>query len=118
MYRLAVETLVGLRLEVDRLRVAPRVPADWTSFKVHYRYRETFHHLTFRRVEGEAAGVDDEQPPIGFARQLDSILRIVVDGVELTQSGGAEGTVPLVNDGRDHYIEVEFGRRPAQMPPI
>ena len=46
MYRLVVETLIGLHLEVDRLRVAPRVPADWKLFKVHYRYRETFHHIT------------------------------------------------------------------------
>ena len=51
MYRLAVETLIGLHLEVDRLRVLPRVPADWGTFKVHYRYRETFHHITFTRVE-------------------------------------------------------------------
>ncbi|HSM30335.1 MAG TPA: glucoamylase family protein, partial [Woeseiaceae bacterium] len=29
MYRLTVETLLGLHLEVDHLRIAPRVPVDW-----------------------------------------------------------------------------------------
>ena len=51
MYRLAVETLLGLHLEVDRLRLAPRVPAEWESYKIHYRYRETFYHITLTRVE-------------------------------------------------------------------
>ena len=44
MYRLIVETLLGLRLEVDKLRVNPRLAARaGDSFKMHYRYRETFY---------------------------------------------------------------------------
>ncbi|MBN1514759.1 MAG: cyclic beta 1-2 glucan synthetase, partial [Phycisphaerae bacterium] len=39
MYRLIVESLLGLRLEVDKLHVAPCLPVDWEAFKVHYRYR-------------------------------------------------------------------------------
>ena len=39
MYRLIVESLLGLRLEVDKLYFAPCFPADWTGFKVHYRFR-------------------------------------------------------------------------------
>ena len=42
MYRFIMESLLGLKLEVDRLRFAPCLPAEWKSFKVHYRYRETF----------------------------------------------------------------------------
>ena len=37
---------MGLHLEVDRLRLAPRVPDEWESYKIHYRYRETFYHIT------------------------------------------------------------------------
>ena len=48
MYRLITESLLGLRLEVDKLRFAPCLPAEWTSFKIHYRYRETFYHITIR----------------------------------------------------------------------
>ncbi|HEX5102885.1 MAG TPA: cyclic beta 1-2 glucan synthetase, partial [Pirellulaceae bacterium] len=41
MYRLIVESLLGLHLQVDKLRFAPCLPDDWTEFKIHYRYRET-----------------------------------------------------------------------------
>ena len=71
MYRLAVETLVGLHLEVDRLRVAPRVPADWESYKIHYRYRETFYHITVTRVDNRPDVAGEEPPaeptPVGAA---------------------------------------------------
>ena len=57
MYRLGVETLIGLRLEIDKLRLVPRVPAGWESYKIHYRYRETFYHITVRQLEkGTRAG--------------------------------------------------------------
>ena len=45
MYRLIVDSLLGLRLEVDKLRVAPCLPADWKGFTLHYRYRETLYHI-------------------------------------------------------------------------
>ena len=32
-----------------------------------------------------------------------------MDGVELEQSGDSQGTIPLVDDRQDHYVEVEFG---------
>ena len=45
MYRLIVESLLGLRLEVDRLRFEPCLPAHWPSFTIHYRYRDTPYHI-------------------------------------------------------------------------
>ena len=55
MYRLIVESLLGLRLEVDKLRFKPCLPAHWPSFKIHYRYRETPYHIvvTQRPATGE-----------------------------------------------------------------
>ena len=50
MYRLIVESLLGLRLEVDKLHVAPCLPADWKGFTLHYRYRETVYHITVLQV--------------------------------------------------------------------
>ena len=34
MYRLLVESLLGLRLEGDKLRIAPCLPVAWTTFKM------------------------------------------------------------------------------------
>ena len=64
MYRLIVESLLGLRLEVDKLHIEPCLPADWEGFTVHYRYRETIYHIKVVQAAGEGA------------------TRVTVDGVE------------------------------------
>jgi cyclic beta-1,2-glucan synthetase len=87
MYRLITESLLGLRLEIDRLRMEPLFPDQWQSFTLHYRYRETFHHIHVRKL--------------GPGR---NIARVVVDGVEQT-----DRTIPLRDDRRDHKVEVEVG---------
>ena len=87
MYRLTVETLLGLQLEVDHLRIAPCVPAHWDTYKIHYRYRETVYHIVIRRV--------------GNAGQ---VRRATVDGIEQP-----DARIPLVDDRREHYVEVDLG---------
>jgi cellobiose phosphorylase len=84
MYRLLVESLLGLQLQVDKLRVLPCVPREWASFVVHYRYRETVYHITVELLESAEM------------RQ-----HIVLDGVEL-----GEMEIPLRDDRRDHQVIV------------
>ncbi len=55
MYRLIIESLLGLTLEVDKLRFTPCLPADWTGFTMHYRYRETVYHIIVQRREPSMA---------------------------------------------------------------
>jgi cellobiose phosphorylase len=87
MYRLITESLLGLHLEVDRLRVEPLFPAEWQAFDLHYRYRETFHHIHVRRV-----GVGN------------AVARVVADGVDQPDK-----RVPLFGDRREHHADVEVG---------
>jgi cellobiose phosphorylase len=87
MYRLITESLLGLHLEVDRLRVEPLFPAEWDAFDLHYRYRETFHHIHVRRVGSGNA-----------------VARVVVDGAEQLDK-----RVPLSDDRREHHADVEIG---------
>ena len=84
LYRLIVESLLGLRLEGDRLWLTPCLPAAWQAFTVHYRYRETVYHLTVRQT---AAGHGER--------------RVTVDGVEQPDQA-----IPLVDDRREHMVEV------------
>jgi cellobiose phosphorylase len=103
MYRLTVETLLGLQLEVDHLRIAPCIPADWDSYKIHYRYRETVYHITVKRV-GEQTG---------------QVIRVTVDGAVVNGAGvgglavdGAarpQGLIPLVDDRQEHFVAVDLG---------
>ena len=86
MYRLIVESLLGLRLEVDKLRFTPCLPADWQGFTMHYRYRETVYHIAVQRTLGD-----------------NGETRIIIDGVE--QHGN---TIPLVDDRQEHTVEVRI----------
>ena len=54
MYRLIVESLLGLRLEADKLYVAPCIPADWKAFKMSYRYRETVYRIAVSQAQGRS----------------------------------------------------------------
>jgi len=91
MYRLVVESLLGLHLEIDHLRLAPVIPRDWPAFDIDYRYRKTVYHIHVRNLGSGKA-----------ARTV--VTRIVCDGVEQPQH-----TIPLHNDGEAHHAEVELG---------
>ena len=71
MYRLIVESLLGLRREGEKLRFAPCLSPDWKAFKVHYRYRETVYHIAVLQAppgNGETSVTVDglEQPDRRF----------------------------------------------------
>jgi len=92
MYRLIVESLLGLRLEADRLHVAPCLPAHWNALKIHYRYRETVYHIAIVQT---GAGKEGSEKRGG--------ARLTVDGVG--QDGQA---IPLVDDRREHTVEISI----------
>jgi cellobiose phosphorylase len=97
MYRLTVETLLGLQLEVDHLRIAPCIPPHWESYKIDYRYRETLYRITVKCV-GEKTG-----HVICVTMDGAVVKRIGPDGTEQ-----AQGIIPLVDDHREHHVEVEL----------
>jgi cyclic beta-1,2-glucan synthetase len=94
MYRLTVETLLGLHLEVDHLRIAPCIPPHWDTYTIHHRYRETVYHITVRRI-GEQTG-----QAINVA-----VDGAVVDGGGADGAGRPQGVIPLLDDRRGHYVE-------------
>ncbi|MES2015317.1 MAG: glucoamylase family protein [Pseudomonadota bacterium] len=52
MYRLIVESLLGLSLAGERLTITPHLPADWPGFKLDYRYRKTVYAIVVSVGEG------------------------------------------------------------------
>jgi cyclic beta-1,2-glucan glucanotransferase len=87
MYRLVVESMLGLTREADRLRFAPCLPPEWNEFALRYRYGETTYRITVRRTElegGEEIGV-------------------VVDGI--AQVGNF---VLLADDRHEHHVDVRI----------
>ncbi|MEO7338619.1 MAG: cyclic beta 1-2 glucan synthetase, partial [Caldimonas sp.] len=90
MYRLVVESLLGVRLETGttgaRLVLAPCLPADWPGFSLEYRYRETPYRIEVSQVDGLAGPIE-----------------VVVDG-----TAQSDGGVPLHDDRRPHQVTVRL----------
>ncbi|OGQ17854.1 MAG: cyclic beta 1-2 glucan synthetase [Deltaproteobacteria bacterium RBG_16_71_12] len=87
MYRLVIESLLGIHLEIDRLRISPKLPAAWPSMDVHYRHRDTVHHIHVRNRGG-----------------TQTVTRVVSDGVEQ-----GDRCIPLHADRNEHWAEVDVG---------
>jgi cellobiose phosphorylase len=86
-YRMLVETLLGITLSGETLLLSPRLPRSWTAMKVHYRFRQTVYHITFRRATDRLAA--------------DGVARL--DGAPL-----AGAAIPLRDDHREHAVELVF----------
>ncbi|HXJ11932.1 MAG TPA: hypothetical protein VNH19_06645, partial [Candidatus Limnocylindrales bacterium] len=94
MYRLIVETLLGVQLEGTRLRVRPRMPKNWPSITIHYRFRETPYHIVVHRISGGPESIH-------------------VDGREVQE------WIPLADDRVDHQVQVQISdeiREPLSQP--
>ncbi len=90
MYRLIVESLLGLRLEGDRLGFVPRMPPEWNEYKLRYRYRETYYDIAVQRVDARGGS---EPGHVG----------LIVDGVVQ-----AVQFVSLLDDRQQHSVEVHI----------
>jgi cellobiose phosphorylase len=80
MHLLAVETLLGLRLQEGSLVLAPVVPGHWPGFTMRYRHGTARYLIDVRRA-GQASLKLDGRP---------------VEG----------STIPLMDDGAEHRIEM------------
>ena len=92
MYRLIIESLLGLDLEIDKdgavLHVRPCIPSHWQGFAVDYRFRSTLYRL---QVEA--------------CRPRRSERR--------WRRCSAGGTVALVDDGGTHEVRVRLAKKPG-----
>jgi cellobiose phosphorylase len=86
MYRLLIETLLGVNIEGDQLRLAPRMPKAWTIYKIHYRYRQTVYHITISLLAADAASAN----------------LLTLDGQEISGK-----TIPLQDDHHEHFVEMK-----------
>jgi cellobiose phosphorylase len=82
MYRLIVESLLGLQRTGTRLQLLPVIPADWPGFSLRYRF-------------GSALYVIEVEQRVGVAATLH------LDGV-LQQ----EAVLELLDDGREHQVHL------------
>src|SRR5664280_1958013 len=79
MYRLIVESLLGLRLETDKLFIEPCLPSDWITTKINYRFRETMYRITITQLH---EGKDELIIMLDGAECPDKFIRLVDDHIE------------------------------------
>jgi len=89
MYRLIVESLLGLKRNGDTLRFTPCIPAEWPDYAMEYRYGKAVYQISVTQVAGDGGDT------------------VIVDGIE--QPGGS---IRLLDDASEHRVEVRH-RRPA-----
>jgi cellobiose phosphorylase len=90
MYQLITESLLGLRLDVDKLYFEPCLPAEWDNYKMHYRYRETIYDITIIQLRNK-----DDHPTV------------TIDGIQ-----HSDNIIPLIDDHQPHWVEVKVLRSP------
>jgi cellobiose phosphorylase len=86
MYRLITESLLGLEKKENTLEVAPCIPEGWNSFVIHFRHQSTLYHIRVTQTSKEKE------------------KRLTVDGVEQT-------IISLVDDRREHQVEISIPRK-------
>ncbi|MBC7732526.1 MAG: cyclic beta 1-2 glucan synthetase, partial [Bacteriovorax sp.] len=86
MLRFILESLLGLSVESDRLRIVPCVPKHWVSFQLDYRYRETLYRIKVLPSSPEGDGP-----------------ALTLDGAEFFGSA-----IPLIDDRREHAVVVRI----------
>ena len=88
LYRIGLEAILGFRLRGTRLEIHPCVPSGWSGYEITYRHRSATYHVVVENSEGSR-------------RRVRSVS---VDGRVLP-----EGVVELVDDGRQHKVQIALG---------
>lgn len=88
LYRVGLESILGLSIHHDRLTFNPSIPARWPSFQIRYRFKSTTYRITIDNPDGVEHGVQT----------------VTLDGV-----AQKEPTVPLADDGKEHEVRVVLG---------
>jgi cellobiose phosphorylase len=86
MYRLMLESLLGVRVEGASLHVAPCLPEGWRNVTLRYRYHETMYKITITQLSA-----DNGEP-----------------GIEVDSIACPKEIIPLVNDHNEHCVEIRI----------
>jgi cyclic beta-1,2-glucan synthetase len=89
MYRAGLESILGFCLRGTSLVIQPCIPRGWPGFSMTFRYHSSLYEITIENPEGVSRGVSS----------------LHVDGVPL----GAQGGIPLADDGNTHRVQVVLG---------
>ena len=103
MYRLIVESLLGLEIRAGSLRVVPRMRSGWNAYSLRYRHGATMYEIRVQRGDASLTR------PAGAA----ALPLFDAHGVETTRvtlDGQPAGEwIRLVDDGAAHRVDIIAG---------
>ena len=82
MYRLILESLLGLEREGERLRLVPCLPPAWREFILRYRHGSSWYEITVRQSDEGVLGSGATCLTLDGVEQRDGWIRLVDDGLE------------------------------------
>ncbi|MGI8427666.1 MAG: GH36-type glycosyl hydrolase domain-containing protein [Actinomycetota bacterium] len=97
MYRAGLESILGFKLQGERLMVDPCVPRWWRDFEITYRRGRTTYRI---KVEN----------PLGVSRGVAT--------VELDGTLQPNDEIPLTDDDQTHTVRVVLGEKPVPTEPV
>jgi cyclic beta-1,2-glucan synthetase len=86
MYRAAIESILGLRIQKDVLTITPCIPPDWENFEMSYRYKTSSYQITVINNQSENS--------------------MSLDGEEVTDQ-----RLSLQDDGKTHQVMVKIASK-------
>jgi cellobiose phosphorylase len=89
MYRIVLESMLGLARRNDHLTMSPCVPRAWNGFEIEYRYLKSVYVIRVENPQGVMSGV----------RKLEVDGKIVTDGRIALDGGGGRHEVRVLMGG-------------------
>jgi cyclic beta-1,2-glucan synthetase len=89
MYRVAVESILGLRREGETLVIDPSIPANWPKFEATIRHFGSTYEILVENPNRRCKGV----------------AQIMVDGIP----AASLRDIVLLRDGQQHRVHVIMG---------
>lgn len=97
-YRAALESILGFRLQGNRLKLVPCIPTAWQSYEISFRFGKAIYEISIRNPNGVSSG------KMGY--ELDGVLLKTTD-------------VELVDDAKNHKIVATLQlQREAELSPL
>ncbi|HEU4334560.1 MAG TPA: carbohydrate-binding protein, partial [Candidatus Eisenbacteria bacterium] len=97
MYRLGLESILGLRRRGGSFSLTPCIPAPWEGFVVRWRYGRSDYEITVENPEQRSRGVAE----------------VLLDGVRVDARA-----IPLADDGQTHRVRVVMGKPKTAIVPV
>ena len=92
MYRLGLETILGITRVGEALDINPCIPGNWSGYKVDYCFGNTHYKINVENPEKVSRGVRE----------------IMLNGISLK-----DNRIPLTDDGYQHEVRVLMGSVPS-----